>query len=321
VWPHRGAFRLTYSTPRRDKTCNQETGQRGRRIAVQTRYLSDARVTIGDGGSNFGRTGAPIVNLTLNRQGARIFSRVTGANVDKRLAIVLDDRVYMAPVIRTKIPDGRAIIEGASSIEEAKDLAIVLRAGALPTSVVIEEERTVGPSLGQDSIKKGTQSAIIGGILVVLFMVIYYRLSGLIANLALALNIFLIFAGLAMFGAAGFGATLTLPGIAGVALTIGMAVDANVLIFERIREELETGKTVWHAIDSGYSRAFVTILDANVTTLFVALILLNFGAGPIRGFAVTLSVGLVANLFSAVFVTRLIFDWIAARRTLTRLSI
>lgn len=284
-------------------------------------YLSDARVTIGGGGDNFNRAGAPIVNLTLNRQGARIFSRVTGANVGKRLAIVLDEKVYMAPVIRTKIPDGRAIIEGSENVEEANDIAIVLRAGALPTSVVIEEERTVGPSLGRDSIRKGTNSALLGGLLVVLFMLIYYQLSGAIANLALLINIFLIFAGLAIFGAAGLGATLTLPGIAGIALTIGMAVDANVLIFERIREELETGKSVWHAIDSGYSRAFVTILDANVTTLIATLVLLQFGAGPIRGFAVTLTVGLIANLFAAVFVTRLIFDWIASRKTLTRLSI
>ncbi|MBM3328094.1 MAG: protein translocase subunit SecD [Calditrichaeota bacterium] len=283
--------------------------------------LSDAMVTIGGGGDNFGRAGQPIVNLSLNRQGARKFARVTGANIDKRLAIVLDDNIYMAPVIRSKIPDGRAIIEGTSSVEEANDLAIVLRAGALPTSVVIEEERTVGPSLGRDSIRKGMSSAIIGGVLVMVFMIFYYHFSGVIANIALLLNILLLFAGLAIFGAAGLGATLSLPGIAGIALTIGMAVDANVLIFERIREELESGKTIWHAISAGYDRAFVTILDANVTTLIAALVLLQYGAGPVRGFAVTLAVGLVANLFSAVFVTRLVYDWIASRRTLTSLSI
>ncbi len=282
--------------------------------------LSDARVTIG-GGGDFGNAGKPVVNLTLNRQGSRKFARVTGANIDKRLSIVLDNKVYMAPVIRSKIPDGRAIIEGLADVEEANDIAIVLRAGALPTSVVIEEERTVGPSLGKDSIKKGLTSALIGSILIVLFMMIYYNLSGVIANVALLLNILLVFAGLAFFGAAGLGATLTLPGIAGLALSVGMAVDANVLIFERIREELETGKTVFHAIATGYDRAFVTILDSNLTTLLTGIVLLQFGTGPIRGFAITLSVGLVANLFTAVFVTRLIFDWWTTKRTITRLSI
>ncbi len=283
--------------------------------------LSDARVDISQGYNNPGTAGQPIVSLTLNRAGARKFARVTGANIGKRLAIVLDDKVYMAPSIRTKIPDGRAIIEGSANVDEANDIAIVLRAGALPTTVVIEEERTVGPSLGRDSIRKGTLSAIVGMILVIIFMVIYYGMSGIIANVALLMNVLLIFGGLAFIGAMGMGASLSLPGIAGIILTIGMAVDANVLIFERIREELETGKTVWHAISAGYDRAFTTILDSNLTTLIAALVLLQFGTGPIRGFAVTLSIGITASMFTAIFVTRLIFDYINSRRTLTKLSI
>jgi len=283
--------------------------------------LSDASVDISSGYNNPGTAGQSVVSLELNRKGARHFSRITGANIGKRLAIVLDDKVYMAPNIRSKIPNGRAVIEGSGSIDEAKDIAIVLRAGALPTSVIIEEERTVGPSLGRDSIRKGTFSAISGMAVVVLFMIFYYGLSGIIASIALLLNIFLIFAGLAFFGAMGMGATLSLPGIAGIILTIGMAVDANVLIFERIREELRTGKTVWHAISAGYDRAFITILDANLTTLIAALVLLQFGSGPIKGFAVTLSIGILSSLFTSIVVTRLIFDIITSKRKLERLSI
>jgi len=283
--------------------------------------LTNAQVAISQGYDNPGTAGQSEVSLTMNRNGARKFSRVTGANIGKRLAIVLDEKVYMAPNINSKIPNGRAVITGSFSVDEANDLAIVLRAGALPTTVVIEEERTVGPSLGRDSIRKGTTSAVIGMIIVIIFMVFYYGMSGIIANVALLLNIVLIFAGLAFFGAMGMGATLSLPGIAGIILTIGMAVDANVLIFERIREELATGKTVWHAISAGYDRAFTTILDANVTTLIAALVLLQFGSGPIKGFAVTLSIGIGASLFTAIVVTRLIFDYITSRRTLTRLSI
>lgn len=283
--------------------------------------LTDAQVDISGGYNNPGTAGQPIVSLTMNRKGARKFARVTGANIDKRLAIVMDKKVYMAPNIRGKIPNGRAIIEGTADVEEANDLAIVLRAGALPTTVVIEEERTVGPSLGRDSIRKGTMSAIIGMILVVVFMVFYYGLSGIIANVALLMNIGLIFAGLAFFGSMGIGAALSLPGIAGIILTIGMAVDANVLIFERIREELATGKTVWHAISAGYERAFRTILDANITTLIAALVLLQFGTGPIKGFAVTLSIGIVCSLFTAIVVTRLIFDYFTSSRSLAKLSI
>ncbi|MCG8608847.1 protein translocase subunit SecD, partial [bacterium] len=219
-----------------------------------------------------------VVNMELDGEGAKIFSRVTGANVNKRLGIVLDERVVSIPNIQERIPSGRAQITGMANIEEAQDLAIVLRAGALPAPVEVIEERTVGPSLGEDSIRAGTTSALAGMAMVVIFMVIYYRLSGLIANIALLMNLLLIMAVLA-----GFHATLTLPGVAGIILTIGMAVDANVLIFERIREELRNGKTVRAAIDSGYARAFKTILDANVTTLLTALVLYQFGTGPIRG--------------------------------------
>jgi preprotein translocase subunit SecD len=262
------------------------------------------------------QAGQSVVNMQLTNEGTKIFSRVTGANVGKRLAIVLDGKVVSIPNIRERIPSGNAQISGMANMEEARDLAIVLRAGALPAPIEVIEERTVGPSLGQDSINKGSYSAIAGLSLVIVFMIIYYRGSGLIANFALVLNIFLIMAVLA-----GFHATLTLPGVAGIILTIGMAVDANVLIFERIREELRNGKTVRAAIDSGYERAFKTILDANVTTLLTALVLYQFGTGPIRGFALTLSIGIVASMFTAILVTRLIFDYITDRYTLSKLSI
>ncbi len=279
------------------------------------KYITEAGVTIGSGSQSFTQ-GQPIVTLKMNREGARIFARVTGANVGKRLAIVLDGKVASAPNIKDKIPSGNAIIEGNFSMEEAKELAIVLRAGALPAPVVPIEERTIGPSLGRDSVRRGQISIAIGIILVVVFMVIYYKMSGLIADIALILNLILIMAALAAFGA-----TLTLPGVAGLILTMGMAVDANVLIFERIREELRTGKTVRAAIDAGYSRAFWTIFDANVTTFLTALVLYQFGTGPIRGFAVTLSVGILASMFTAIVVTRVIFDAITQKRTLTKLSI
>ncbi|MFQ5602315.1 MAG: protein translocase subunit SecD [bacterium] len=266
-------------------------------------------------GSNL-QIGKWVVNMELTGEGARVFSRVTGANVGKRLAIVLDGKVVSIPNIQERIPSGRAQITGMANSEEAQDLAIVLRAGALPAPVEAIEERTVGPSLGQDSIKKGSFSALVGLAIVVIFMVIYYRLSGFVANLALFLNILIIMAVLA-----GFHATLTLPGVAGIILTIGMAVDANVLIFERIREELRNGKTTRAAIDNGYSRAFKTILDANVTTLLTALVLYQFGTGPIRGFALTLSIGILVSMFTAIVVTRVIFDYFTDKLTVTRLSI
>ncbi len=272
--------------------------------------LTDARVQID---SQFNE---PYVSLTFDKKGGRIFAEITGENVKKRLAIVLDNHVYSAPVIQEKITGGEARITGNFTMEEAKDLAIALRAGALPAPVKILEERTVGPSLGADSINKGLMSVCVGGILVLLFMIIYYKGSGLIADLALILNIILIAGGLA-----GFQATLTLPGIAGIILTIGIAVDANVLIFERIREELSIGKTPRAAVDAGYKKATLTILDANVTTLIAALVLFQFGTGPVKGFAVTLSLGVIASLFTSLIITRLVFDYFLINRKVKSLSI
>ncbi len=256
------------------------------------------------------------VSLSLNDAGARTFSRVTGANIGKRLAIVLDRKVHSAPTIQTKIRDGRARITGLETMEEAQDLSVVLKAGALPAPVRLLEERTVGPSLGRDSINKGTNSALIGLLLVAIFMIVYYKFSGFVADLALIFNIIIIMGVMSYFHA-----TLTLPGIAGVILTIGMAVDANVLIFERIREEMDKGKTVWSSIETGYGRAFITILDANVTTLIAAVVLYNFGSGPIKGFALTLMIGIAASMFTAIFVTRTIFEFLLERKILKKLSI
>ena len=256
------------------------------------------------------------VSLTFNDEGAKIFSRVTGANLNKRLAIVLDRKVHSAPVIQAKIRDGRARITGLDNMEEAKDLAVVLKAGALPAPVKLMEERTVGPSLGRDSIRKGTLSALLGFLAVTIFMIVYYKFSGFVADFALIFNIIILLGVMSYFHA-----TLTLPGIAGIILTIGMAVDANVLVFERIREELEKGKTIWSAIDTGYKRALVTILDANITTLIAGVVLYNFGSGPIRGFALTLMIGIAASIFTAVFVTRTIFEFLLERKIIKKLSI
>jgi preprotein translocase subunit SecD len=261
--------------------------------------------------------GEPYVSLTFNSQGARIFGQATEQNVGKRLAIILDGSVNSAPVIRERIPSGQAQISGGFTADEARDLAIILRAGALPAPVQILEERTVGPSLGADSIRKGIVSTAGGALAVVLFMVIYYRLSGLVADVALLLNLLILLACMA-----GFGATLTLPGIAGIVLTIGMAVDTNILIFERIREEFRLGKTVRAAIDAGFRRAFTTVIDTHVTVVVSGVILYQFGTGPVKGFAVTLMIGIVASLFTAVFFTRLVFDLIyMGRRRLQALSI
>lgn len=280
------------------------------RTLMTGEYITNAQVHIDP------QYNTPYVSLTFDPQGARLFERITANNVKQRLAIVLDGVVYSAPVIQEKISGGRASITGSFTMDEARDLAIVLRAGALPAPVKVLEERTVGPSLGSDSIHKGLISCLIGGLGVIVFMVLYYSLSGLTADAALVLNILLVLAGLAAFGA-----TLTLPGIAGIALTIGMAVDANVLIYERIREELRLGKTPRAALETGYDRATLTILDANVTTLIAALVLFQFGTGPIRGFAVTLTIGLVANLFTAIVVTRVIFDYLLFQRRMRTLSI
>jgi len=276
------------------------------------KYLTDAKVNIGQGVQNAGR---PVVNFTLNRRGGRIIGRVSKANINRRLAIVLDNKVVSAPRIQSQLGMSSQIT-GIPTMEEAKMIAIVLRAGALPTPVKITQETTVGPTLGRDSIKKGAWSAFIGFAIVIIFMLFYYKMSGFIADIALILNLLLLAAVLAQFRF-----TLTLPGVAGIVLTIGMAVDANVLVFERIREELNVGKTVRAAIDAGYSRAFRTIFDANLTTLMTAIVLYQFGTGPIKGFAVTLSIGIVVSMFTALFVTRVIFNTITSHRTLKKLSI
>lgn len=258
----------------------------------------------------------PYVAITFNSVGAMIFHQATKENVGKRLAIVLDDNVYSAPVIQDEISGGRAQITGHFTTEEAHDLAIILRAGALPAPVVILENRTVGPSLGRDSIRKGILSALVGCALLFSFVVVYYRWSGVVAVIALLLNVVLLLGSLAYFGA-----SLTLPGIAGIILTVGMAVDANVLIYERIREELRIGKTVRAAVDAGYSKAFVTIVDSNITTLIAAVVLFQFGTGPVKGFAITLCIGLVASMFTSIFVCRVIFDSFMSQKKITQLSI
>lgn len=255
-------------------------------------------------------------SITFNDEGTRAFASVTGANVGKQLAIILDNKVQSAPNIQERISRGRARITGLDSNEEAKVLASVLKAGSLPTPMKIIEERTVGASLGADSINKGFYSTLFGLALVAIFMVIYYRVSGLIANVALILNIVFLMGIMSTMHA-----TLTLPGIAGIILTIGMAVDANVLIFERIREELDRGKSTWAALDTGYGRAFVTILDANITTFIAGVVLYNFGSGPVRGFAITLMIGIVASMFTAIFVTRTISDLLLSKKIMKQISI
>ena len=257
------------------------------------------------------------VAIEFNPVGTRIFGEVTEQNVGKNLAIILDGTVYSAPRINERIPGGRAVITGQFTVEEARDLAIVLRAGALPAPVTVLEERTVGPSLGADSIRQGLIAITASAVAVFIFMLFYYRLAGLIADVALGLNLLILVASMAAFGA-----TLTLPGLAGIALTIGMAVDTNILIFERIREELRIGKSPRAAIDAGFNRAFRTIIDTHVTVLVTAAILYNFGTGAVKGFAVSLFVGLVGSLFTAVFFTRLLFDLIyGGRRKLQAISI
>ena len=254
------------------------------------------------------QTTAPIVNMEMDSDGSREWARITGSNIDKRCAIILDGAVYSAPTIQGKIPSGRSQITGMEDLNEAKLLEIVLKAGALPAPVDIIEERTVGPSLGQDSIAQGFNSTLLGFFLVAVFMIFYYKKIGVVADLALFFTIIFIMGILA-----GFHATLTLPGIAGIILTIGMAVDANVLIFERIREELSTGKTVKASIESGYANSYSAIFDSNITTFFTGIILYQFGSGPIQGFALTLMIGIVCSLFSALVVTRLVLDIMAAK--------
>jgi preprotein translocase subunit SecD len=261
-------------------------------------------------------TNEPVVSIEFDRDGARLFGEATAANVGRRLAIVLDDTIYSAPVIREQISGGKAQISGRFTAEDARDLAIVLRAGALPAPVNIISNLTVGPSLGQDSINKGVRAAVLGGALVILFMAVYYKLSGVIANAALLLNLVWLMGALASLKA-----TLTLPGIAGIILGIGMAVDSNVLILERIREELRLGKTVRSAIDAGYDKAFLSIIDSHVTTLITAFALFLFGTGPIKGFAVTLVLGVIFNLVTALTGTRVVYSWMTQRWDLKTLSI
>ena len=278
-------------------------------VELDGSHLTNARV-------EFDQFQQPQVGIEFSRKGSRIFERITGANVNKRLAIVLDKNVYSAPNIQDRISGGKARITGRFTLEEATDLAIALRAGSLPAPVKIIEERTVGPTLGADSVRMGLISMLVGGALVIAFMVIYYMGAGLIADLALIVNIILIGGGLAVFGA-----TLTLPGIAGIILTIGMAVDANVIIFERIREELRAGRTAKAAVEAGYERATLTIMDANVTTLIAAIVLFQFGTGPIKGFAVTLGLGIVASLFTALILSKSIYDFVLANKHSDSLSI
>lgn len=278
----------------------------------------DAEVTGADLDSvrtDRGDFGRYAVGFTLSTNGARKFSLLTQNNIDRRLAIVLDGRVQSAPVISSRISRSGQIT-GDFTYDEADALAIVLRSGALPASVVPFEERTVGPSLGKDSIRQGVQSILLGGLLVILFMAAWYKLSGIIVDITLLCTIVFMLAMLA-----GLDATLTLPGIAGIILTVGMAVDANVLIFERIREEKKQGKSIRTAVAQGYEKAFITIMDSNITTLFAALVLLQFGVGPIRGFAVTLSIGIAASMFSALFVARVLMDAILANPSVDKLSI
>ena len=250
----------------------------------------------------------PIVNMEMNAEGSRDWARITGANVGKFIAIILDGMVYMAPEVKDKIVGGRSRIEGLETVEEAKLIEIVLKAGALPAPVEIIEQRTVGPSLGEDSIRKGLSASGLAFGLTILFMAFYYRTAGSIADLALLFNILFILGVLATFQG-----TLTLPGIAGIILTIGMAVDANVLIYERIREEAATGKTLRASIDGGYSKAYSAIFDSNITTFFTGVILYQFGTGPVQGFALTLMIGIVASLFSAIVITRVVFNSMTER--------
>jgi preprotein translocase subunit SecD len=262
-------------------------------------------------------SGMPAVSLKFNAVGARKFAELSGNNIGRRFAIVLDDKVISAPVFRSLIPNGEGQISGNFTTQEANDLSLLLRAGALPAPLHVIEERTVGPSLGADSIRSGQLATVLAFILVAVFMAMNYSLFGVFADVALAFNLILLFAALSLLQA-----TLTLPGIAGIALTIGMAVDANVLIYERIKEELRNGLRPLAAIEAGYARAITTIIDSNLTTLLGAAVLFEFGTGPIRGFAVTLSLGIVISLFSSISLTRLIVvTWLRRRSSVSSLPL
>jgi len=299
-----------------ERSVEKDTGREYRipylvkkRVMLTGDVLSDAVVQIG-------QFNDPYVSITFDGKGGREFERITGDNIKKRMAIVLDNTIYSAPVIQDRISGGRAQITGTFTMQEANDLAIVLRAGALPAPLKIIQDLTVGPSLGKDSIEKGVQATLFAGAMVVVFMIVYYKLSGVIADFALALNL------LCLIGAlSALNATLTLPGIAGIVLTIGMGVDSNVLIFERIREELRLGKAVRLAVDGGYDKALLTIVDSHVTTLITGVALFLFGTGPIKGFAVTLCLGIGINLFTALIGTKVIFDLMNQRHKVEQLSI
>jgi len=300
-----------------EKKTNRETGAvtkfpilLKKETVLTGALLSEAKVTLD---SQFS---TPHVSIAFNPEGAKRFEEITAANTKKRLAIILDNTVYSAPVIQERIAGGSAQITGSFSMEEAKDLSIVLKAGALPAPLKMLQNVTVGPSLGSDSIEAGKLAGIAGTIAVAIFMIIYYKLSGVIADFALILNIILLFGAMASLNA-----TLTLPGIAGVILAIGMAVDSNVLMFERMRDELRAGKTPRSAVDSGYKKAFWTIFDSHITTLITAAVLFQFGTGPIKGFAVTLSLGVAINLYTALIGTKSVFDLIHSRRDVKKLSI
>jgi SecD/SecF fusion protein len=275
--------------------------------------IEDAQMRLSQSGVSAGQA---TVQVEMNNEGSREWARITGSNINKRIAIVLDKKVHMAPVIRSQIFGGGTVIEGLDSIQEAEDIAIVLRAGSLPVPVTIQEERTVGASLGADSVSKGTYSMLVGLLIVILFIIFYYKLSGFIASFAVVWTLILLLGILALLEA-----TLTLPGIAGLILTVGMSVDANVIIFERIKEELRNGKSVRSAIDAGYERAITTIVDANLTTGIAAAVLYQYGSGPIKGFATVLFWGIIVSMFTAIIVTRFIFDYVTSKRTIEELSI
>lgn len=286
-----------------------EGGRGNESFMIVQRNAAMTGQDIADAYQSFDENQRPSVALSFNRRGAALFERITGENVQKRMAIVLDGTIHSAPVIQNRIGGGRASITGSFTIEGANDLSLVLRAGSLPAPVTVLEERAVGPSLGKQSIEMGTLAALVGVIAVTAFMIVYYSISGVIAASMVLLDIALIMAGMV-----GLGATLTLPGIAGIVLTIGMAVDANVLIFERIREELRGGSSAAKAVELGFSRATLTILDSNITTVIAAVILYQFGTGPVRGFAVTLTLGIIVSMFTAIIVSRAIFDlWVTKK--------
>jgi len=290
-----GSEKMVLSDTNEELTINK-------RVVISGDNLIDAQPKF-DSQSN-----QPIVSFTLDRLGAQKFGKVTTESVGKRLAIVLDNSVISAPQIREAITAGTGTISGGFTFQDATDLALLLRSGALPAPINIVEERTVGPDLGKDSIDAGIFSLIVGFVLVILFMLIKYRIFGLISNVALISNLFMLVGVLTLLEA-----TLTLPGIAGIILTVGMAVDSNVLIYERIREELQTEKSIIHAFDVGYNKAKVTVIDANITTLIAAAILFVFGTGPVKGFAVTLGIGIVTTLFSAYYIARHLTSMIVLR--------